>query len=82
MTVLSARDFNQDVSAAKRAASNGPVIITNRGVPAFVLMTYAAYLRDNERAKPPTSIVELLACEDEFDFDPQPIGSLPRVPDL
>ena len=40
MTVhtFSSRDFLQDFSAAKRAASEGPVFITDRGRPAFVLL--------------------------------------------
>jgi len=33
MTTMSAREFNHDVSAAKRAATREPVIITDRGVP-------------------------------------------------
>ncbi|WP_124054865.1 type II toxin-antitoxin system Phd/YefM family antitoxin [Arcanobacterium ihumii] len=44
MTVtISAREFNQDVSAAKRAAADGPVVITDRGNPAFVLMSIDDY---------------------------------------
>lgn len=33
-TTVSARAFNHDVSAAKRAADVGPVMITDRGEPA------------------------------------------------
>ena len=43
ITTLSARDFNQDVGRAKKAAINGPVIITDRGKPAHVLMSIDAY---------------------------------------
>jgi len=43
MTKLSSRDFNQDVGRAKRAADQGPVIITDRGKPAYVLLTYENY---------------------------------------
>ena len=35
---FSSRDFARDVSAAKRAAAAGPVFITDRGRPAFVLL--------------------------------------------
>ncbi|MBA3745672.1 type II toxin-antitoxin system prevent-host-death family antitoxin [Sporichthya sp.] len=42
-THLTSREFNQDTSGAKRAAERGPVIITDRGEPAHVLLTYAAY---------------------------------------
>ncbi|AJE32783.1 hypothetical protein B842_04650 [Corynebacterium humireducens NBRC 106098 = DSM 45392] len=45
MTVVSSRDFNRDVSAAKRAASKGPVVVTDRGEPAFVLLSIDDYRR-------------------------------------
>lgn len=45
MTTISARQFNQDVGGAKRAAARGPVVITDRGEPAFVLMTIDDYRR-------------------------------------
>ena len=42
---FSSRDFTRDVSAAKRAAAEGPVFITDRGRPAFALLTIAEYYR-------------------------------------
>ncbi|EGY29601.1 prevent-host-death family protein [Candidatus Regiella insecticola 5.15] len=42
---LSSRDFTRDVSAAKRAAAEGPVFITNRGRPAFALLKIDDYYR-------------------------------------
>ena len=42
-STMSSRAFNQDTSRAKKAAVDGPVIITDRGKPAHVLMTYATY---------------------------------------
>lgn len=42
ITTVSSREFNQDVSGAKRAASKGPVVITDRGRPAHVLLTIEA----------------------------------------
>jgi prevent-host-death family protein len=42
-TTLSAREFNQDASHAKRAALNGPVFITDRGRPAHVLLSIHDY---------------------------------------
>ena len=41
ITTVSSRDLNQDVSRAKKAARDGPVVITDRGKPSHVLMTYA-----------------------------------------
>jgi prevent-host-death family protein len=43
--MLSSREFNQDVSRAKRAADSGPVIITDRGEPAYVLLRHDEYRR-------------------------------------
>lgn len=45
ITTLSSREFNQHVSEAKKAATNGPVFITDRGRPAHVLMSIAEYQR-------------------------------------
>jgi len=44
MITMTSREFNQQVSAAKAAAENGPVIITNRGRPSTVLLKYEDYL--------------------------------------
>lgn len=44
-TVLSSRELNQDIGRAKRAAEQGPVIITDQGKPAHVLLAYDDYLR-------------------------------------
>jgi prevent-host-death family protein len=45
MPTLTSREFNQDVGRAKRAADQGPVIITDRGRPAYVLMRHETYRR-------------------------------------
>lgn len=68
-TTLSSREFNQDASRAKRAASKGPVFITHRGKPAHVLLSIEDYHR---LAGGGGSIVELLTLEGAGDiaFDP------------
>lgn len=63
---MTSREFNQDTSLAKRAARSGPVIITDRGKPAHVLLSYEAYL---EMVQPQQSIAELLACSEAADVD-------------
>jgi prevent-host-death family protein len=45
ITTLSSREFNQDTSRAKKAASKGPVFITDRGKPAHVLLSMEEYQR-------------------------------------
>jgi prevent-host-death family protein len=42
---FSSREFTRDVSAAKRAAADGPVFITDRGRPAFALLKIDDYHR-------------------------------------
>lgn len=57
ITTLSSREFNQDTGRAKSAARRGPVVITDRGRPAHVLLTYEDYQR---LAGEKGSIVDLL----------------------
>jgi prevent-host-death family protein len=79
MSVLSSRQFNQDVGRAKRAARRGPVIITDRGRPAYVLMRHDAYER---LAAKGVSIRALLAQPDgsQVDFEPPRLGGDPLLP--
>ncbi len=42
---ITSREFNRDVSAAKRAAESGPVTITDHGRRSHVLLTAADYDR-------------------------------------
>lgn len=42
---VSSREFNQHTGRAKKAAKSGPVIITERGRPAHVLLTFEEYER-------------------------------------
>jgi prevent-host-death family protein len=69
VTTLTAREFNQDVSKAKRAAQKGPVFITDRGQPAHVLLAYADY---QQLTHSEMSVAEALAGPPEFDFDFDP----------
>lgn len=81
ITTVSSREFNQDASGAKRAASNGPVIITDRGRPAHVLLTIEAYQKLTQKT---ASIAELLAMPGVADvaFDPPRLGHMARPADL
>ena len=72
VTNLTSREFNQDTSGAKRAASEGPVFITDRGRPAHVLLTIEDYLRLSGGHM---SLAEALAqAGTDFDFDPPRVG--------
>jgi prevent-host-death family protein len=41
--IVTAREFNQDISKAKRFATAEPVFVTDRGRPTHVLLSVAAY---------------------------------------
>lgn len=73
MTVhtFSSRDFTRDVSAAKRAAADGPVFITDRGRPAFALLKIDDYYRIAGHSEP--TLLELMdgiAGGEQIEFNP------------
>lgn len=78
MTTVSAREFNRDVSAAKRAADAGPVVITDRGEPAYVLLSFADYSEMRDRR----SLVDVLRMDEDIDFEPVVSRALPRAAEL
>ena len=43
MRIVTAREFNQDISKAKRFAAAEPVFVTDRGRPTHVLLSIAAW---------------------------------------
>jgi len=69
LTTISSRELNQDVSFAKRSASNGPVFITDRGKPSHVLLTVHAYRKITGGTD---NIVDLLTMPgmDDIEFEP------------
>jgi prevent-host-death family protein len=69
ITTLSSREFNQDTSRAKKAAARGPVIITDRGKPAHVLLSIEEYQR---LAGTQRKIADALAMPGigDIEFDP------------
>ncbi|MFC5420066.1 type II toxin-antitoxin system Phd/YefM family antitoxin [Bosea eneae] len=78
---LSSRELNHDVSSAKKAAQEGPVVITDRGKPSHVLMTYGEFQRLSGKRR---NLVEALAMPglSNVDFDPQRAQIAPRKIDL
>jgi prevent-host-death family protein len=79
ITTLSSREFNQDASRAKKAASQGPVFITDRGKPAHVLLSIEDYRRLAGGQRKIADALEMDGVED-IDFDPPKviIGSRPE----
>ena len=73
ITTISSRAFNQDAGGAKRAAENGPVIITDRGRPSHVLLSFEDY---RKLAGGGQSLFEVVAQDedDDIDFEPALMG--------
>jgi prevent-host-death family protein len=77
VTTMSSREFNQDTSRAKNAALEGPVVITDRGIPAHVLLSFSEFKKLScQKSK----IGDLLAMDEYLEVDlPLPKASeLPR----
>jgi prevent-host-death family protein len=66
--VLTISEVNQDFSRAHKAAAKRPLLITKRGEPTLVLMSYETYVHQNRQ---PRTLVERLAVKgaDEVDVD-------------
>jgi prevent-host-death family protein len=81
LTTLSSREFNQDASKAKKAAKSGPVVITDRGRPAHVLLSFEDYQKlTGGRSR----IADLLAMPgvEDIEFDPRKATDLAQAADL
>ena len=82
VTTFSSRDFTRDVSAAKRAAHDGPVFITDRGQPAFALLKIEDYYQlTNEK---PPSLLDIMDAVPggDFEFEPPRLTDMLRPVDL
>ncbi len=68
MSTFSSREFNQELSKAKREALLGPVFITDRGDPAYVLLSIQEYRNLTDRQQ---NMIDLLAMPgaEEVDFE-------------
>lgn len=67
MKIFSSRDFNQDISQAKRVARFEPVFVTDRGKPTHVLMSIEAF---RQLAGQTESVVDLLAMPGSAGAEP------------
>ncbi len=81
MTTISSREFNQHISEAKKAANKGPVIITDRGRPAHVLLSIKEY---KQLAGSKEKIADLLAMPgtEDLELEIPRMNELPRPAEL
>lgn len=77
MSIVTSREFNHDVSAAKREAGRGPVIITDHGRPSHVLLTFSDY---QELTRSGVSLADAFTMVEDIDFEPvRPQDSIREV---
>lgn len=68
---FSSGDFARNVAAAKRAAVDGPVFITDQGRPVFVLLTIGEYDRLVRRNEPSLlEVMDGIPGGNGIEFDP------------
>jgi prevent-host-death family protein len=68
---FSSRDFTRDVGAAKRAAAEGPVFITDRGRPAFALLKIEDYYKiTGKKDRSLLQLMESLPDTAGIEFEP------------
>ncbi|EDW2054885.1 type II toxin-antitoxin system Phd/YefM family antitoxin [Salmonella enterica subsp. enterica] len=73
ITTLSSRELNQDITRAKKATRNGPVIITDRGKASHVLLSIEEYQRLTKQRR---SIADALSMPEvsDIEFDPPKVS--------
>ena len=73
ITTFSSCEFNHGVSRAKRATQNGPVFITDRGKPAYVLLRFEDYQRLTKQRR---NIAYALAMPGAADIEFEPTRAI------
>jgi hypothetical protein len=83
LSTISSREFTRDVAAAKRAASNGPVFITDRGKPSFALLRIEDFHKmSGQRQRSFLEVMDSIPGGGEFEFDPPKLDIQLKVPDF
>lgn len=82
VTSVSSREFNQDTGRAKRAAQRGPVVITDRGRPSHVLLTFEEYNRLASRGLNVIDLLGVPAGIEDVELGIPTLSDLARPADL
>jgi PHD/YefM family antitoxin component YafN of YafNO toxin-antitoxin module len=83
VSTISSREFTRDVAAAKRAAVDGPVFITDRGKPSFALLRIEEYHRiTGHRERTLLEVMDSIPGGGEFEFDPPKLDIALKIPDF
>ncbi len=84
MKTVSSREFNSDVAGAKRAAALEPLFITDRGQPAFVLLSVEKFRELTRSGKSALDTLLELGAEFpdgelNFEWEPERVPGPPRA---
>ena len=82
VTSVSSREFNQDTGRAKRAARRGPVVITDRGRPSHVLLTFEEYNRLASRGRNVIDLLGMPAGVEDAELETPDLRDSARPADL
>ena len=80
-TSMSAREFNQNLAKAKREAAEAPVVVTHRGEPTHVLMSYEEFINLRNGDDGEDFVSQLMMkdpIDEDFEFEPVNIGLKPE----
>ncbi len=77
ITTVSSREFSRDLAQAKRAATAGPVFVTDRGKPTFALLKIEDYYRlAGEKPRSLLDIMDALPGGSDIEFDPPKLDTM------
>jgi hypothetical protein len=77
VTTISSTALTRDIGKTKKAAQAGPVILTEDGQPAYVLMNIEQYKEIIENAQSILDLLTLPGAED-IDFNPPRLSITPQ----
>ena len=78
---LSGAELNRDVARAKKAMSKGPVIITDRGKPSYVLLGFEDYQRLTQQKSKTVGSLSMPEIAD-IEFEPPRLSLVAEPADL
>ncbi len=81
ITILSSAELTRDVSRAKKATNKGPVIITDRGKPSYVLLGFEDYQRLTQQKSKTAGSLAMPDIAD-IEFEPPRLSLVAKPADL
>jgi hypothetical protein len=85
ITTIPAREFARDLAGAKRATHRGPVLITDRGRPAYALLRIDDYYRladDHPRVRSLLGVMQSLPGTEGIEWEPERLSGTIKAPNF